>query len=415
MNRLARLPAGAEPLTHLMRMFLLARFRLSLPLLALCVVPGLHLQAQSNVDPGPFYGFWQLQEPAGDQCVVNIKRGGRASSFFIGSASSKLTRGEWEIEGDRLVLTWESGYRDVFRNWGDGTLDRKAYRPDQSLDGPAAYETRAVRIDPRLPGSLVIPGERPDSSAPGSPSAPREPTVTTGSGAAPSVPMRNPFIGYWMVEQSPGRLFGLLGSAEDRFYLFLDRNGHASVALRNWDGNNAERGRWEFVNGRAQITWPTGRKDALMKEPNGTFRLLSFRRRDDFSARPDERREARQSTATEAAQYFNSGDVRLLTMTDIRGVWAPADPTFDDQRRIHIQGWGNARMETEDSGEVLKRGTWKLFNDHVVVTWEDGARDVLRNNLVFWTQERFGIGEPISGTPAHSVRVTKVSSGGLGL
>lgn len=366
------------------------------------------LAAQSPGGSNTFYGSWQMQEPAGDQCVMIIKRGNRASSFYIGSASSNVIKGTWEIAGDTLIVTWESGYRDVLKPWSDGTLERKAFGPEQSLNGKPNYETRAVRLDKRVLGSLAVERDPADR-------APTEPAGEATSAAGfeqPKVPMRNPYIGYWAVEQSPGLFFGLIGDSAERFFLFLDRNGQASVALRDWGGDNTLSGHWQLVDGEARITWPSGHKDALVKEPNGTFRLRSYRRKDTFAKKPNETREARQTTPTEAAQYFNSGDVRLLTMTDIRGLWAPTDPNQQDQHRVHILGWGNAQLEQPQSGEVITRGTWRLFNDHVVVTWQDGTTDVLRNNLRFWVRDRFPAGEPVTGTPVESYQVTRVEGSG---
>lgn len=354
--------------------------------------------------PDDFYGFWQLQEPAGDKCVVNIKRAGRASCFFMGSASSKMAKGQWIIDGERLVVTWESNYRDVFSKGESGVMERQAFRPDQSLSGAPAYVTRADKLDPRLPGSLTI--ER-DLNGPPS-GGPSVPPIEAPTNAPP---LRNPFIGYWMVEQSPGLFFGLLGSGEDRFFLFLDRNGQASMALRKGYDDEALRGTWAFVDGQARITWPSQRKDALVKNPDGGFQLLTFGRKGSFNDRPNERREVRQSSANEASQYFNSGDVRLLTMTDIRGLWAPLDPNYGDQSRVNILGWGNALLETAETGELISRGTWKLFNDHFVITWENGTTDVIRNNLRFWVRERFAANQPIAGAPLYSIRVTKIANG----
>jgi len=373
-------------------------------LLGLAALTPLPAHAQTTTDPGLFYGFWKMQEPAGDECVVNVKRGGRASCFFIGSGSSEVTKGEWEIDGERLVITWETGYRDAFTRWGQGTLERKAYQPDQSLATAPAYTTRAVRLDPRTPGSLTVDS----SSSDRTPSPPSFSNSTEPAASTPSAPMRNPFIGYWAVEQSPGLFFGLIGDGSERFYLFLDRNGQASVALREWGGDNTLRGRWEVSGGRAEITWPSGRKDALTKDDNGTFRLLTYGRKDSFADRPDERREARRCEPSEASQYFNSGDVRLLTMTDIRGIWVPRDPAIEDQRRIHILGWGNAQLESS-TGTIITRGNWKLYNDHVVVSWNDGATDVMRSNLMFWIVDRFAVGEAITGTPTNSFRIDRLS------
>ncbi len=379
----------------------------------LLVLASLGVSGLSASSPSEFYGFWQSQEPAGDEVVINIKRAGRASAFWIGSGSNDLMKGRWELEGERLIISWESGYRDVLTLWDEGTSKREAYGPNGSLSGGPSYETRARRVDPRLPGSLAVdsgpPSDAPtadSSSAPDESASAVEPEAADRS--APEIPMRNPYVGYWMVEQSPGMLFGLMSSASDHFYIFLDRDGRASVALRRWGADNALRGSWELVDGEARITWPSGHKDVLVRTKDGEVRLRSLGRKDDFGDRGGEVRAAQRSNATEAAQYFNSGDVRLLTMTDIRGIWAAADPNADHQDKVHILGWGQAELRS-DGGELRQRGSWKLFNDHVVVSWNDGSKDVLRNNLRYWQRERLAPGMSVGGSPVFTQRVIKIA------
>ncbi len=358
-------------------------------------------------DPGPFYGFWEMPEPAGDHCVVNVKRGGRVSCFWIGSAVSRVMKGEWRRTGDELTVTWETGHQDVFTRIGDNALNRDSYLPGQApkVDNPA-FQARAVKVDPRLPGSLTVAGTTPPASS--ADTAAESPLESPPPAATPTIPLRNPYVGYWEVEQNPGGFFGIGGSGMDRFYLQLGRNGRASVALRRWSGSNTAHGDWEIVNGEARITWPSGLKDALVEEDDGSFRLLSYSIKRDFGDRPDNRRQARSAPPNTAAQYFNAGDVRLLTMTDIRGTWAPVDPQLiTAEPWIVVEGWGNAALRSP-AGNVLKRGNWKLFNDRFVVTWEDGSKDLLRNDLQRWTRDQFPPGEPVTGTPSSSYTVNKM-------
>ena len=368
--------------------------------------------AQSR-DPGSFYGFWQMQEPAGDQCVVNVKRGGRVSCFWTGSASSEVVKGRWTKEADQLIIAWESGYHDILTPIGDGALNRQAFQPGQDLDGPPAYETRAVRMDSRIPGSLTVDSSSPkeeEAPKPGGPVIDNRSSLTQTRPPETSVPARNPFVGYWKVAQNSGGVFGIGGGSNEHFYLFLKRNGQATVSLRSWDGNKTDIGTWELVDGAAQITWPSGQKDALVARDGEEYQLLSFNRKRTFEDRPESRSKARSVSATEAAQYFNAADIRMLTMTNIRGVWAVADPSKRNGASIVIEGWGNAVRHGPGENGKTDRGTWKLFNDHVIMTWEDGSKDVLRNDFRYWMRESFAPGMPITVTPSQTQIVVRVST-----
>lgn len=363
-------------------------------------------------DPGPFYGFWQMPEPAGDQLVVNIKRGGRASSFWIGSSASEMLTGTWVRNGEELTVHWASGHRDVFSRMGDAALVRNSYRAGQDLDEAPFFETRAVKIDSRIPGSLAV-NSASSPQGTGSVAAPQSvpSTATPAETRAAGIALQNPFVGYWEIEQSPGGFFGFGARGTDRFYLHLERNGRAQVSLRRWTGDNSAHGRWEIVDGEARITWPSGLKDTLLETGDNEFKLESYSRNTEFEGKPEGRRAARSAPPAMAAQYFNAGDVRLLTMTDIRGTWAPIDAQLiSEEPWVIIEGWGNASLQSS-TGNNLKRGNWKLFNDHLVVTWEDGSKDLLRNNLQYWTRERFAPGEPVTGSPISVYRVTKINPG----
>lgn len=365
--------------------------------------------ASATRDPGDFYGFWETQEPAGDTCVFNIKRGNRISSFYTGSASSVITQGRWEIEDDRLVAIWDSGHRDAFERLGPGALQRTAYRPGQSLSGDPAYETRAVRIDPRVPGSLGV--QRDDAAW--EERAVRTTAAPGSSQAAAGLPIRSDFNGYWKVRQGTGGFMGIRSSGSEEFYLQLLRNGTVLEAQRRWGEGPGTTGRWTIEDDTAIIVWPNGQRDVLSETGDGSFTLQSYARGEREGGRPESVMPAVRATPTEASQFFNAGDVRLFTMSDIRGFWVPENHP-QASTYVHIEGWGRANRHPVPEGST-GRGEWRLFTDRVVVTWDNGAKDVIRLGLRGWEQDTFAPGVPATGTPSETRRVRRVDAGDLNL
>ncbi len=204
-------------------------------------------------------------------------------------------------------------------------------------------------------------------------------------------------------------------SGAEQFYLHLQRTGDAHVSLRRWDAGNTTTGNWSLEGDTAVITWPNGRRDVLRESKDGRYSLLTYRNGQEAGKKkPDEVMPATRSSANEASQYFNAGDVRLFTMSDIRGVWVPADSGLSPERYIRVEGWGRATRHPA-SGEASAQGEWKLFNDRVVITWGDGSKDMLRAGLQGWVQESFPPGVPASGTPSESISIRRVDESKLNL
>lgn len=349
-----------------------------------------------------FYGFWESQEPAGDACVINVKRGGRISSFYTGSGNSQITKGSWKIEDDQLIVEWQNGYRDVYTELGEGALTRKAFKPGSDITGPPEFETRAVRIDSRIPGSL---------SRTIQPKAPEEDdaslkTVERQAVQSSILPIRNDFNGYWKIKQDTGGFLGIGGGNSEFFYLSLQRNGTAQVALRNWNQETNIAGNWKLVDGSAVIQWPSGRFDRLTEALDGSYNLYVYEK--EGATKHSAMRTAIRSNPTESGQFFNAGDIRMLTMTDIRGYWVPVENAPEDKStHIRIEGWGNASRTPVPEGSAAK-GEWKLLHDRIVVTWKDGTKDVIRYARRQWFQDSFAPGVPATGQPLKTIEVTKI-------
>lgn len=348
-----------------------------------------------KMDPGPFYGFWEFQEPAGDKCILIIKRGGRLSCFWAGSATRAIEKGKWERTGETLTANWEAGHVDVYTMKGDNGLERATYNKGVSLLGEPSLTIRGVRIDSRIPGNLTIKPE-------GDPIVREEPVEEE---ARPAIPVNSQFIGYWKVDQSTG-LFGI-GGGEPNFYLKLTRNGDASVSLRKWEGDQGVRGKWRIDGNRAIVTWPNNRRDVLTKNDRGDHVLGNYKPKDKLTRKPRDPAKAEKVDAAEAERFFDAGGFARLTVVDIRGKWLPKDKP-DRSEYISIEGWGNAyRFPARDGGGGSDPGKWRLDNDKVLITWVDGSKSIIRIGFPTFIQDTLSTGQDFSDTPAQSIQVVR--------
>lgn len=364
------------------------------------LVLGLPAFAQTDepvekMDPGPFYGFWEIQEPAGDKCVVIIKRGGRLSCFWAGTSTRSIQKGTWTRSGDQLTARWETGHIDIFSKMGDNAVERRSYEPGSTLMEEPYLTIRGVRVDSRVPGSLTIKSDEPRV---------REEEIPDPQ-QAPAIPMRNAFIGFWKVKQSTG-LFGI-GGGEPNFYLRLARSGDASVALRDWEGDQAVRGKWHTDGDRVIVTWPNNRRDVLFQNPGGGYSLGTYKPKDELTDKPRDPARAEKVPPNEAERYFDAGNFSRLTVVDIRGTWTPLEPQ-GRREYISIEGWGNAyRSPSVTGGTGTDPGKWRLQNDRVVITWVDNSKDVIRLDFPNMVQESFAKDEPVTGTPYRTIMVKR--------
>lgn len=362
--------------------------------------------APERVDPGPFYGFWELEEPAGDTCVIIVKRGGRISCFWTGNASRAIQQGTWERSDETLTAQWETGHVDVFRKLGENAIERLSYEPGMALDSPPVLEVRGVRVSSRVPGSLTVPTDDDDRTAPASPPAanPRDDLPRA------ALPLRNAFLGFWKVPQSTGFLG--IGGGHPHFYIQLDRNGDASVALRDWKAGSGNVGKWTIQDNQAIISWPGQRKDVLTQADDDSVTLEFYNRNRDLSDKPNFRRTAKRVEATEAGRYFQAGNTKRLAVTDIRGTWRPVKSTGNGEY-IDIEGWGNAYRFPAVDGTGTDPGKWRLKSDRVVINWIDGSKDVIRMGTPDMILESYPPEVPLTGTPDRVIAVRRTNENPL--
>jgi hypothetical protein len=95
----------------------------------------------------------------------------------------------------------------------------------------------------------------------------------------PEAPPRGHYVGKWECGDGTG----------NNFYITLKDNGDAMRSIGDM------RGRWEYINGEARVTWDDGAQDAIRKV--GTrYQKFAYRAGKSFSDEPDNVTGARLTT-----------------------------------------------------------------------------------------------------------------------
>lgn len=343
-----------------------------------------------------FAGHWKINEPAGDTCYLYVKPRGRASQFWSGEGLGHIEQGRWEIQGHRLLVRWETGYQDLYEIPNQGVILRKSFLPGAALDGAPSQEARGERLDPRMIGSLTT-----------------EPSIERAAPPPPAqatVPMRNPFVGYWEVEQ-PGGLMGLGG--KKHFYLNLQRNGTVTSMQRSWPEpeQSGQTGTWTLEGNEARLVWPSGHRDLIRPDGADRFQFLAYGPKDSLSDRSGATHPARHVPATEALGLFKAAETALVTIEDFVGYWREDSAKGEARPHLEIERWGNAYRFADPSrpAETRSTGQWKLVNNSAVILWKDGSQEVIDTTGSGFVQSSFAPEAPLTGAPVQRKNVRKIT------
>jgi hypothetical protein len=108
---------------------------------------------------------------------------------------------------------------------------------------------------------------------------PTAPAATASASGGVQLPSRAHFLGKWEVGDGNGR----------SFYITLYDDGAARKSL------GSARGRWQYVDGEAQITWDDGWRDAIRKVGSG-FKKFAFGGGKSFKDKEDNSADAHNTT-----------------------------------------------------------------------------------------------------------------------
>ena len=106
------------------------------------------------------------------------------------------------------------------------------------------------------------------------------PAAGQGATASNAGPSRSRFLGKWQVGDGAG----------NTFYITLYDDGDAKRTLGN------VRGKWDYVDGEAHITWDDGAQDAI-RRAGAHFQKYAYRMGKSFTDEPDNVTPARNAAA----------------------------------------------------------------------------------------------------------------------
>ena len=326
------------------------------------------------LQPKDLIGYWAVQEPSGDIFYIILKSGSECSCFWSGSATNRMEKGSWEIDANKVLITWNNGYRDVLARLEDGFI-KYDLAPDQTLDTEPETVLTAVRIDRRDVGQWRV--QSTGTRAPAAPAAPK---------AESDRPlMRNEFIGFWEIS----------GKRIDTFYLHLRRDGKAQSAYREHrQAPKSIEGEWVLEGDEARITWDDKHHD-MISNTGANYKLRGFSSRSKFDAK------AVKIEAAQGQVLFSAGYTSLANIDRFEGIWEVSSQ--EGNYFIEIKNWGQSTRYWLGENENLRQesGKWKLLSIGLMIVWKDGSKDVLRWTDKGLRKDSFPKGASIAGVPLH--------------
>ena len=335
--------------------------------------------SNATLQPKDMIGYWAVQESGGDILYIILKSGSEVSSFWSGSSTNRMEKGSWEIDANKVLITWNDGYRDVLARSEDGFI-KYELAPDQSLDTEPETVLTAVRIQRRDVGQWRVQntGAR----------APAVPSTTEEESDRPI--MRNEFVGFWEIS----------GKRINTFYLHLKRDGKAQSAYREHrQAPKSIEGEWVLENNEARITWDDDHHD-MISNTGENYKLRGFSSRSKFDAK------AVKIEPAQGQVLFSAGYTSLANIDSFEGIWEVYSQ--DDNYFIEIKNWGqSARYWLGENRNIreVESGRWKLLSMGLMIVWKDGSKDVLRLTQKGMQKDSFSkdasiAGEPLNQSPA---------------
>lgn len=187
--------------------------------------------AQSD-DMARYLGYWAVSNPAGDTHYLLVKREGEVTSF---SEDAETKNGTCELVGDKLMITYPSGVREVLSASSDGFV-RNEFAPGVSIDAAPDNFARARRVSRKEVGELAGPR----AAA----------TVTLD----PDILLER-LLGFWQVADGE----------EDPYFIEVRRFGRATKFTFDpeYTRKIENRGEWEILPNGLHVTWEDGLQDVL--------------------------------------------------------------------------------------------------------------------------------------------------------
>ena len=341
----------------------------------------------SSFDPGDLIGFWAFKDNTGDTFYLIIKKAGRASSFWSGEASNKIEKGKWITDGKRIVITWPTGFRDIFARRGENFF-KEAYLPGAPLDINTVSTLRANRVSRNMVGNLVV--ETPQSAS--------DITDSNQLHIDSSLPSRSQYIGFWEININKN----------DNFYLFLKRGGNVEYANPSKREVEKKKGVWNEGSDGAIIMWEDSTQGKLLQSTE-SYTYEGIEKGGASGTKSINITLAKRITAEKAQDFFTFGKPRLASGESFLGHWEVGDENAY-RYFIHIETWGKCTRITYnfDEGLLNVNGRWTLIKDGLQITFNDGYKDTIRLTEKGIEKATFSPESLITGIPLSISSAKKV-------
>jgi hypothetical protein len=355
---------------------------------------------EAAVKIADFYGYWKINEPSGDVCYLFLRPGEIASAFWSGTLDNTISHGKVSLEGQILMITWESGYRYRIELKGEGHILREVFTPEMNLSDKPLSSEIGEKIDRRQVGMLTVDPTAEDVSA-----SPVEATQNEGESPESSQTFnRTPFVGYWKITQNRS-LFNWFGHVPS-YYVHLRRDGRARSA-RSEEGTDL--GAWTVVSpSEVQIMWYSGYKSILRKLDSGEYEWLQFTEDKTFTDSPKRTAKVARLNGWEGEQFFQSASVKRIIVEDVIGCWLefpPKEASFD---YTVLERWGKATRVLRDGSQIL--GSWRLSGESVLVEWPSGQRELIQYATDGFYTSSFDQGQALDSIPVRKSKATRIAS-----
>ncbi len=341
----------------------------------------------SSFNPNDLIGYWAFKDNTGDTFYLIVKKAGRASSFWSGEASNKIEKGEWVTDGKSIIITWPTGFRDVFARTGEDFF-KEAYLPGAPLDINPESTLRAKRVSRNIVGSLVV--ETPQGNS--------DITDSNQLHIDATHPSRSQYIGFWEI----------IINNNDNFYIFLKRGGSVEYANPSRREVVKKKGAWMENSDEAIITWEDNTQGKIIPSAEG-YSYEGIEKGGIFGSNPVNITLAKSITAEKAQDFFTFGKPRLASGESFLGYWEVGDENAY-RYFILIETWGKCtRIKYNfDEGLLRVNGRWTLIKDGLQITFNDGYKDTIRLTEKGIEKATFSPESSITGIPLSISSAKKV-------